>query len=161
MRQLSHKAGKKAEKQKQSRGHILTKEIQLSWFTSGQDLEHRLSKIREELEKGNVRVDVILNPKAKVRNPTGLEMDEQLDEIARRVEDVGMEWRERDRRRGSATIFFQSTVKREPIQRLTEEEIRKRAQEELEERQKQLQKKKRREDERLQSELSDSTSSTP
>ncbi|KAF8898144.1 hypothetical protein CPB84DRAFT_1780974 [Gymnopilus junonius] len=145
MKQLEHKATKKVERQKR---HIVNKEAQLSWFTAGQDLEHKLSKIREDLEKGDVRVDVFFNPKAKVRNPTPLEMTEQLDEAAKRMEGVGVEWREREFTRGIARISFQSTVKKEKLLP-TEEEVRKLAQEEVERRKKQALRKKQKEEEKL------------
>lgn len=147
MRQLEHRATKKAQRQKR---HILNKEAQISWFTAGQDFEHKIAKIREDLEKGDVRIDVFFNPKAKTRNPAPHEMTEQLDEVAKRMEGVGVEWREREIKRGIARMSFQSTVKKEKLLP-TEEEVREMAKEEVERREKQALKKKQKEEEKLRS----------
>ncbi|KAF9558226.1 hypothetical protein CPC08DRAFT_709773 [Agrocybe pediades] len=139
---LAMKARKKVREEKR---HILNKEAQLSWFTAPQDFEHKIQKIYEDLEKGDIRVDVVFNPKPKVRNPTRAEMLEQLAEVQQKLSAVSVEWREREFIRGTARMFLQSTVKKEKLLP-TQEEVAEKAKEDLERAQRQLLRKKRKEE---------------
>ncbi|KDR74499.1 hypothetical protein GALMADRAFT_250477 [Galerina marginata CBS 339.88] len=142
MQKLERKATRKANEE---RKHVVNKEAQLTWFTADQDFDHKVVKVREDLEKGDVRIDVVFNPKAGVRNPTKDEMLEHLDEVARRVADVANEWREREFRRGSARVSFQSTVKKEKLLP-TQEEMKEMAKEAVKKRERQLSRQKQKEE---------------
>jgi len=141
IRKVSMKARRKVREEKR---HILNKEAQMSWFTAPQDFEHKVHKIREDLEKGDVRVDIIFNPKPKVRGPTREEMMEQLAEVTNKLSDVSVEWREKEFLRGTARMFLQSTVKKERLLP-TQEEVEEMAKEDVERQERQLQRKKKKE----------------
>jgi len=128
MRRLEKKAGKKlvAERRK-----LVVKERQLTWVTAGSDLQHKLESIRDDLEKGNARLDIQFLPKAGVRSPPLEEMEKRLDEVTAMFEDISNEWKERTFRRGGATLFLQSKVKRK-ITMPTKEELEEVAKQKLE-----------------------------
>ena len=128
MRRLEKKAGKKlvVERRKQ-----MIKERQLTWVTAGPDLQHKLQSIRDDLEKGNARLDIQFLPKAGVRSPPLEEMKKRLDDMTVMFEDVSNEWKERTFRRGSATLFLQSKIKKQ-ITMPTREELEGAAKQKLE-----------------------------
>ena len=140
MRKLQTKAEKKVS---ESKRRIANKEAQFSWFTSGTDFEHKLAKARAELQKGDVRLDVVFNPKQGVKNPTRDEMHQNLAQVVDALADVGNEWRERDFRRGSVRIFLQSTVQKNTKALPTQDEIQELAKEERKRVERQVQKLKR------------------
>ena len=107
-RKLERKAEKKlvAERRK-----LVIKERQLTWLTTGSDLQHKLQSIREDLQKGNARLDILFLPKAGVRSPPIEEMKRRLDEVMAMFQDVSNEWKERTFRNGGATLFLQSKTK--------------------------------------------------
>lgn len=140
MRKLQTKAEKKVS---ESKRRIANKEAQLSWFTSGMDLEHKLAKAKAELQKGDVRLDVVFNPKRGVRNPTRDEMLRYMQEVVDALADVGNEWREREFRGGSVRLFLQSTVRKNTKALPTQDEIQELAREERKRVERQVQKLKR------------------
>ncbi|CAA7259567.1 unnamed protein product [Cyclocybe aegerita] len=109
MAKLERKAEKKALERK---GKIITKEMKLTWLTADADFEHKIQKVKEELEKGFVRVDVKFVPKRGVRAPTSPEMHEHMQKVADMLQDVSNEWKERSIFKGEATLHLQSTVKK-------------------------------------------------
>lgn len=137
MRKLQMKAEKKLS---ESRRRIANKEAQFSWFTSGMDLDHKMAKARAELEKGDVRLDVVFNPKQGVKNPTRFEMLQQVDSVKESLADVSNEWRERDIRRGSVRMFLQSTVQKSAKSLPSQDEIQELAKEERKRVERQVQK---------------------
>jgi translation initiation factor IF-3 len=137
MRKLQTKAEKKVS---ESKRRIANKEAQFSWSTSGMDFEHKLAKARAELQKGDVRLDVVFNPKQGVKNPTRDEMLQHIQGVVDALADVSGEWRERDFRRGSAKVFLQSTVQKNTKALPTQDEIQELAREERKRVERQVQK---------------------
>lgn len=68
------------------------KEVQLSWAISGADLEHKLEKVREELEMGN-RVDLAYLRKSGKTTPTREEMEARAEEILTALAEAGASWK--------------------------------------------------------------------
>ncbi|KAF8803937.1 hypothetical protein BYT27DRAFT_7195291 [Phlegmacium glaucopus] len=109
MRRLEKKAGKKLVVERRK---LVIKERQFTWVTAGPDLQHKLQCIRDDLEKGNARLDIQFLPKAGVRSPPLEEMKKRLDDVAAMLEDVSNEWKDKTFQRGGATLFLQSKVKK-------------------------------------------------
>ncbi|KAF8164889.1 hypothetical protein B0H34DRAFT_615379, partial [Crassisporium funariophilum] len=101
------KLEKKESEKALERRKIESKDVQLTWVTNGGDLEHKLSKVREELERGDVRVNVIFMPKSGVKSPPRHEMDARLTELLEMFADTSNEWKARVFARGGATLFLQ------------------------------------------------------
>ncbi|KAF8966426.1 hypothetical protein BDZ97DRAFT_1611067, partial [Flammula alnicola] len=95
-RKLAEKAEKKVLK---GPGRIETKETQLTWFTADTDFHHKIAKAKDDLEKGDVRLDVVFKSKPGVRYPSREEMNQHIQQIVDILADVATEWRERDIRR--------------------------------------------------------------
>jgi len=110
MRKLGDKAEKKAVA---SKGKIVTKTVQLSWVTAGGDYDHKVEKLVEDLQKPAVRAEVVFTPKRRVRSPPKDEMNQRLNEVFDKVKEFSTEWKERDFSRGGATIYLQSTAKKD------------------------------------------------
>ncbi|KAF8175390.1 hypothetical protein BJ912DRAFT_36265 [Pholiota molesta] len=110
MNQLATKAEKKASKGSK---RIESTIIQLTWLTADADYHHKIAKAKEELEKGSARVEILFKNKPRVRYPAREEMDEQMDQVTKALEEVGQEWREREVLRGIAKIFFQSRTQKQ------------------------------------------------
>lgn len=109
MNKLERKAELKARKNK---GQVSTKELRLSWLTSGADYEHKMAMARKELERGDIRINFLFSPKGRVRAPSGFEMNQQMQKVADTFGDVSNEWKEKDFvGRGMARLFLQSTVR--------------------------------------------------
>jgi len=70
------------------------KEIQLTWGISPSDLQHKLTKTRDELEKGN-RVDLVYTTKKGQTKPTPEEMEARAQELLDLLADAGKEWQTR------------------------------------------------------------------
>ena len=104
-------------KQKAARmsGGPSTKTIELNWAIDGNDLNHRLNRIREFLEKG-LKVEVIMAPKKKGRKATeeeGQRLIERIKGVMGEVEGA----RENKPMIGKvllqATIFMEGKVQKE------------------------------------------------
>lgn len=149
-RKVEVKAERKATETKR---HIVNKESQMTWHTSGADFDHKVAKIHDDLSKGDVRMDVVFNPKPRVRNPLYPVMMEKVDQVMTRIADVGVEWRERDFKKGSLRLFVQSTVKKEKFKLPTQHEVEEIAHDETERQERQALRKKKREEESAKSEL--------
>jgi hypothetical protein len=139
MRRLEKKAGKKLVEERRK---LVIKERQLTWVTSGPDLQHKLQSIRDDLEKGNARLDIQFLPKFGVPNPSLPEMNERLDDVIAMFEDVANEWKDRTFSKGGATLFLQSKKKRN-ITMPTKEELEEVAKQKLEAHLDRMQRKKR------------------
>ena len=109
------KLERKAEKKLKERNRVETKEMQFTWLTSDADFEHKMSKARQELEKGNIRVDFHFTPKKGVRAPPLIEMEEQIQKMVDSFEDVSKEWKQREFFNGQAKMYLHSTVKVEKV----------------------------------------------
>lgn len=139
MRRLEKKAGKKLVEERRK---LVFKERQLTWLTSGPDLQHKLHSIRDDLEKGNARLDIQFLPKLGVKNPSFPEMNKRLNDVIAMFEDVANEWKRRTFSRGGATLFLQSKNKRN-IEMPTKEELEEVAKQKLEAHLDRVQRKKR------------------
>lgn len=82
------------------------KEIQLTWGVAAGDLEHKLSKVRRELEKGN-RVDLVYAPKKGQPLPNPAEMELRMQETVEKLADVGKEWKPKQVQKHMSVIYFQ------------------------------------------------------
>jgi translation initiation factor IF-3 len=103
------KIEKKAEaKVSMGRGKMVTKELLLTWFTEGSDLQYKLERVRDDLEKGNVRAEIQFLGKAGLRSPPRREMVEQLNKVAAVLANISTEWKERTINGRDATIYLQS-----------------------------------------------------
>lgn len=65
----------------------VTKTLELNWAIDGNDLQHRLEKMQEFLEKGN-RVEITLAPKRKGRKATLAEAVALMSRIRKTAADV-------------------------------------------------------------------------
>ena len=117
-RRLEKKAGKKFAEERRK---LVIKERQLTWLTAGQDLQHKLQSIRDDLEKGNARLDIQFFRKAGVRSPPLEEMQRRLDEVAVMFEDISNEWKQRTFHNGNATLFLRSKIKKQTTMPTREE----------------------------------------
>lgn len=106
----------KANKKPQANPERVTKTIELNWAIDGNDLSHRLKRIREFLERGN-KVEVALAGKRKGRKASPEEAKEVLEKVrAFVVEDEGRAngWREYKALEGAVggvmTVYLEGKV---------------------------------------------------
>jgi len=128
MRRLEKKAGKKIVEERRK---LMIKERQLTWVTAGADLQHKLQSIRDDLEKGNARLDIQFLPKAGVKSPSLEEMNKRLDDMVAMFEDISNQWKDRTFRGRGAALFLQSKNKKK-ITMPTKEELEEVAKQKLE-----------------------------
>jgi len=92
------------------------KEIQFAWSIGPGDLQHKLRKVRQELERG-VRVQLVFARKASggAQRVSGTRADQNalVEKVVEELEDVGREWRMRDERRNMVVAYLQDP--RRPI----------------------------------------------
>jgi len=92
------------------------KEIQLAWGIGTADVQHKIRKARQELERG-VRVQLVFARKAT--GSTGRDAGTKakqttlVTQVVEALADVGKEWRVRDERRNMVVIYLQDP--RRPI----------------------------------------------
>ena len=94
---------------------MVTKERQITWFTEGSDLQFKLQSIRDDLEKGNVRLEILFLGKAGLRSPPYPDMMQRLDEVAEMFKDISNEWKRREFSRKDAILFLQSTTNQKKL----------------------------------------------
>ena len=94
--------------QRSKKPPISTKEIQLTWCAGAADWDHKLRKVREELEKGN-RVDVVFTPKRGKRAPSIPEMEARVQDTLARLHDAGKEWKPREKEGYLIAVHLQGT----------------------------------------------------
>ncbi|EAU80572.1 hypothetical protein CC1G_09969 [Coprinopsis cinerea okayama7 len=107
------RAGTLAERQKSKRGagqKDMHKEAQLTWSMAEADEAHKLSKVREDLEKG-YRVDIVFSPKPRARAPAQMEMRFKLEEVRKKFDDVAKEWKAMSVDKRMGVLYLQSKVK--------------------------------------------------
>ncbi|KAG5639146.1 hypothetical protein H0H81_006405 [Sphagnurus paluster] len=112
--QREHEAESKA---RAAARRVAQKEIQMTWSAAPGDLEHKLGKVRQELEVG-ARVDLVFTRK---KNQAPLKMDEMKEraqEVVDSLADISKEWKEREVHQNMTAIFLQGTG--EPPAPLTE-----------------------------------------
>jgi translation initiation factor IF-3 len=108
VRKLEKRAQKKLAMERQK---VVTKERQITWFTQGSDLQYKLQSIKDDLEKGNIRLDVQFLGKAGLKSPPHEEMMRRLDEVVAMFKETCNEWKRREVGKINATLFLQSTDK--------------------------------------------------
>ena len=108
VRKLEKKAG---ERLAMERRKVVTKERQLTWFTEGSDLQFKLQSIRDDLERGNIRLDIQFLGKAGLKSPPREEMVKRLVKVAAMFKDISNEWKEKSFDGRSATLYLQSINK--------------------------------------------------
>ncbi|KAF9449557.1 hypothetical protein P691DRAFT_812220 [Macrolepiota fuliginosa MF-IS2] len=94
------------EKAKDSAAQKIRKEVQLTWSSSEADVETKLEKMKEELEKG-YKVDLVIMPKKGVRTPGLDDMKTRAQEITTNFSEISKEWKETDFAKGNAIIYLQ------------------------------------------------------
>ncbi|KAJ3544582.1 hypothetical protein NMY22_g2737 [Coprinellus aureogranulatus] len=87
------------------------KEAVLTWATEPADEAHRLQKVREDLEKGNCKVDLTFMTKKRTRPPPRAEMQAKVEEIAESLEDVAKQWKPYFLSYTTATLYLQSKIR--------------------------------------------------
>lgn len=92
---------------------IVTKQLRLSWLTSGADFDHKLAQARKDLERGNLRLDILFSPKQPgARAPSRIEMTQHMQNVANKFTDVSNQWKDNAfLGKGQAKLFLQSTVR--------------------------------------------------
>jgi len=93
-----------------SRKATSEKEIQFAWGIGAADVQHKLRKARQELERG-VRVQLVFARKAsggaERDSRTRAKQDALVTEVVEALADVGKEWRVRDERRNMMVVYLQ------------------------------------------------------
>lgn len=93
-------------KQKRKDSKREDKEIQLTWGVAAGDLQHKLKKVRQELQKGN-RVSLVFAPKKGQSPLSAAQMASKVQETVDSLADVGKEWKLRDVQKATTAIHFQ------------------------------------------------------
>jgi translation initiation factor IF-3 len=96
------------EKAKNNAVNRVRKEVQLTWASSEADVETKLQKMKEDLEKG-FKVDLVIMPKKNVRPPRREDMQGRADDVVAHFSDVAKEWKERDYTRTTVILYLQGT----------------------------------------------------
>jgi translation initiation factor IF-3 len=113
MNKEAMRAAEKA-KAKAARGSIVEKTIELNWAIDGNDLSHRLMKMKGFLQKG-CRVEVVLGAKRKGRKATEEEAEALIERVRKAVGEVdgAKESKPRDGKLlGLLTLQFEGTLKK-------------------------------------------------
>ena len=113
---MNKKAMRDAEKAKQvaaRKSMVATKTIELNWAIDGNDLEHRLHRMRDFLGKGN-KVEVMMAPKRKGRKATEEEARVLVQRIREAIEREGARESKtmEGKLLGTATIYAEGKRKR-------------------------------------------------
>ncbi len=103
---------KKKEAQERAKGNAaqkVRKEVQLTWHSSEVDVQTKLGKAKEDLEKG-YKVDLAIMPKKGIRAPPPEDMRRRAEEFAEHFSEIAKEWKARDFARAAAVIYLQGTA---------------------------------------------------
>jgi translation initiation factor IF-3 len=88
------------------------KEIQFAWGIGAADVQHKLRKARQELER-RVRVQLVFARKtgggAERDSGTRAAQIELVTQVVEALADVGKEWRARDERRNMIVVYLQDS----------------------------------------------------
>ena len=86
------------------------KEIQFAWSIGVGDVQHKLRKARQELER-RVRVQLVFARKAtggaERDSGTPAKQNALVEQVVEELADVGREWRMRDERRNMVVVYLQ------------------------------------------------------
>jgi translation initiation factor IF-3 len=108
---LSKKAMHEAEKARQKKKELpsaTVKTIELNWAIDPHDLQHRLQRVKDFLNKG-WRVDVVMAGKKRGRKATPEEMKALVEKVREAMKEVqgSKEWRDMEGNLGAtATIYL-------------------------------------------------------
>lgn len=81
----------------------------MTWYSSEADVETKLGKMREDLEKG-YKVDLVIMSKKGMRPPSLEDMKGRVQEFVAHFSDIAKEWKERDFTKATAVIYLQGTA---------------------------------------------------
>jgi translation initiation factor IF-3 len=97
-------------KAKASRKASEEKEIQFAWSIGAGDVQHKLRKARQELERG-ARVQLVFARKAsrgsQRDSATSAKQNGLVAQVVEELTDVAREWRMRDERRNMVVVYLQ------------------------------------------------------
>ncbi|KAL5508488.1 hypothetical protein ACEPAH_6107 [Sanghuangporus vaninii] len=99
----ARKAAKTKERAKASK--MERKEIQATWNVTDSDLDHKIKKAREQLERNNL-VDFAFAPKANQRPPSLQAMEERMGKVVDALQDIARERQDRTLDRGVGIVFL-------------------------------------------------------
>ncbi|KUJ21998.1 uncharacterized protein LY89DRAFT_681341 [Mollisia scopiformis] len=88
MNKLAMREAEKAKRKSERKGGVTVKNMELNWAIDGNDLGHRLNKLKEFLMKGQ-RVEVLLAGKKKGRKATEEEAKAVIKKIKGAMSEVG------------------------------------------------------------------------
>lgn len=92
-------------RQKEVAASNIQKEIQMTWGVESGDLEHKLKKVRKELERGT-RVDLVYAPKTNQIIPSPTVMENRIKETVEMLSDIAKEWMPRRIEKGVAVLYL-------------------------------------------------------
>ncbi|EIN10192.1 hypothetical protein PUNSTDRAFT_64372 [Punctularia strigosozonata HHB-11173 SS5] len=107
-KQEEYKKKKAAKlKAKEAKGKQMeTKELQMTWGVAPGDVEHKMKKARQELERGN-RVELVYARKKRQSMPDPAEQEATINAALQKVEDVAVEWKARDVQKTMTVVYLQ------------------------------------------------------
>ncbi|KAF7776782.1 hypothetical protein Agabi119p4_5175 [Agaricus bisporus var. burnettii] len=100
------KQKRRHEQVKNSSVHNVRKEIQLTWATSPADVETKLERMKDDLQKG-YRIDLAISPKQGTPVPQLAKMQERVEEIVSQVAELAREWQGREYTKNTAVVYLQ------------------------------------------------------
>ncbi|KAJ2918227.1 hypothetical protein MD484_g2199, partial [Candolleomyces efflorescens] len=87
------------------------KEVRLTWGMADADFQHKFQKLRDDLSKGNCRVDVVFVNKKGQKPLPPQEREERVRELIDSLEDVSKEWKPHETKGVFAYVYLQSKIK--------------------------------------------------
>ena len=96
---------------KRKGGSEVQKEAQITWTMEPADEAHKIQKVREDLEKGNCKVEISFTTKKRQRPPPRPEMQAKVEEIAESLEDLSKQWKPYSLTNHNATLYLQSKIR--------------------------------------------------
>jgi len=111
VRIIDHKAEYRREKEKKkeklaTRAKSQPKEHQMTWGVASGDLDHKIKKIRKDLEKGHP-IHFVLAPKKDTPLPPREERDAKVQDIIGRIADIACESKPQDFQRGTLIMYLE------------------------------------------------------
>ncbi|KAL5527150.1 hypothetical protein ACEPAG_5941 [Sanghuangporus baumii] len=101
----AEREARKATKTKERASKMERKEIQVTWNVTDSDLDHKIKKARDQLERNNL-VDFAFAPKAKHRPPSIQAMEERMEKVVDALQDIARERQDRTLDRGVGIVFL-------------------------------------------------------
>jgi translation initiation factor IF-3 len=102
---LKKKAAKLKAKEAKGR-QMETKELQMTWGVAVGDIEHKMKKARQELERGN-RVELVYAKKKRQPVPSPADQEAVVNAAVQKVEDIAMEWKARYVQKTMTVVYLQ------------------------------------------------------